>query len=85
MNLWLLRPVDKLPKNDNPWEPWYAKAFGFVVRAETEQDARVLADKGAVDENRSGKHPWLNTRYSTCVKLNHKGQSKIVMRDFASA
>lgn len=36
MKLWLLRPVVGLDENDNPWWPWYDKAFGFVVRAETE-------------------------------------------------
>ena len=36
MRLWLLRPQEGLIEGDNPWDPWYDKAFGFVVRAETE-------------------------------------------------
>jgi hypothetical protein len=51
MTLWLLRPVENLPIDDNPWDPWYDKAFGFVILAETEADARALADKNAGDEN----------------------------------
>ena len=52
MKLWLLRPVDGLAKNDNPWEPWYDKAFCFVVRAETDTEARDMAHAEAGDENR---------------------------------
>lgn len=37
MRLWELRPIDK---DSGPWEPWYDKAFGFVVRADTEAQAR---------------------------------------------
>jgi hypothetical protein len=37
VRLWLLRPVES---GSAFWEPWYDKAFGFVVRAETEEDAR---------------------------------------------
>jgi len=44
MPLWLLRPREDLPVEDNPWEPWYDKAFGFVVRAKTEAIARQLAN-----------------------------------------
>jgi len=55
MKLWLLRPVDGLKKNDNPWKPWYDKAFGFVVRADTEEEARALAHADAGDENREAR------------------------------
>jgi hypothetical protein len=68
VKLWLLRPVDNLPNGDNPWEPWYDKAFGFVVRAKNEQEAREFATAEAGDENRGEflgnktagtKQPWL--------------------------
>jgi len=47
MNLWLLRPSSNLPDDraKNPWIPWYDKCFGMVIRAETEEDARKLADE----------------------------------------
>lgn len=94
MKLWLLRPVDDLPDGDNPWEPWYDKAFGFVVRAESEADARALADRDAGDENRGvflgrktadTKNPWLDSRYSTCAELTAEGEPRVVIKDFASA
>lgn len=94
MKLWLLRPVDGLAKNDNPWEPWYDKAFGFVVRAETEAEARDMAHAEAGDETRGmflgGKtadtnEPWRNAKYSTCVELTAEGPAGVVMQDFASA
>ena len=94
MKLWLLRPADKLAKNDNPWEPWYDKAFGFVVRAETEAEARALAHADAGDENRgeflkartaNTEQPWKDAKYSTCVELTAEGDAEVVMKDFASA
>lgn len=94
MKLWLLRPVDGLAENDNPWEPWYDKAFGFVVRAETEAEARSLAHADAEDENRgefcgtktvNTTQPWLNAKYSTCVDLLPEGDAEVVMKDFSRA
>ena len=60
MKLWLLEAKANLPTDDNPWEPWYDKSFGFVVRAETEAEARKIAHENAFagylprlgDENR---------------------------------
>lgn len=94
MKLWLLRPVDKFKKNDNPWNPWYDKAFGFVVRAETEEQARELANDSAGDENRgeflgnktsNTKQPWKEAKYSTCVELLNDGEASVIIKDFASA
>ena len=52
MKIFELRPVENLKNNDNPWKPWYNKSFGFIVRAETEAEARKYADENAGDENR---------------------------------
>ena len=91
--LWLLRPVECLSEDD-PWESWYDKAFGFVVRAKTEKEARKFAHKEAGDENRGEflgkktsktKSPWLNAKYSTCIVLYTYGEEGIIIRDFASA
>ena len=49
MKLWLLRHIAGRPE----WEPWYDKAFGHVVRAETEQQARELAAEAA-----GAEAPW---------------------------
>ncbi len=59
MKLWLLRPNKNLSENDNPWKPWYDKAFSFVVRAETEEDARKLAHKNAGSEKDDEEYCWL--------------------------
>ena len=94
MKLWLLRPVDGLDKGDNPWEPWYGKSFGFVVRAETEDAARELANAEAGDENRgvfldvktaNTTQPWKDAKYSTCTELLPNGEAEVVMQDFARA
>lgn len=92
MRLWLLRPIET--PGDNPWEPWYDKAFGFVVRASSEEAARALAHDEAGDENcelRTNplgvvrRSPWLDPHYSTCVPLEGEGPAEIVLRDFAAA
>ena len=38
MKLWLLKPIKR-------WTVWYDKAFGFVVRAATEDEARAAASR----------------------------------------
>ncbi len=94
MKLWILRPADNLTNNDNPWEPWYDKSFGFVVRADTEAEARDFAHAEAGDENRdefmgqkkaNTREPWKDAKYSTCVELLPEGRPGVVMRDYASA
>lgn len=94
MKLWLLRPVEDLPLSDNPWEPWYDKCFGFVVRSDTEHGAREYAQAGAGDERRwefmrkqtaRTTTPWLDPKYSTCVELTADGDAGIVMQDFHAA
>ena len=78
MKLYLLRP-----KEDNTiWKPWYDKTFGFVVRAESESEARLLASEESGEE---GDKAWLDGRYSTCEELTSKGKSEVVIKDFAAA
>lgn len=85
MKLWLLQPKDLPPGND-PWHPWYDKAFGFVVRAETEREARDIAHDCAGDENRDPRaQPWKDAAYSTCVELTIDGEAGMVLRNFHSA
>ena len=94
MKLWILRPRGGLNKDDNPWEPWFDKAFGFVVRAPTEVDARRLASMRAGNECQrvidcyAGFAPvpaWTDPKYSTCAELLPDGEAEIIMRDFAGA
>lgn len=89
--LWILVACDGLPDDDNPWNPWYDKVFGFVIEAASAEQARELAHAAAGDENRgeflgkevaSTKTPWLDSKYSTCFVLKPIGETEIVMKDF---
>lgn len=83
MKLWLLRPVDGLRTfkgRPNPWYPWYNKCFGFVIRAETEKDARKIA---AEDCRNEGESAWMDVRYSTCKELLPNGEAGIIIEDFS--
>ena len=86
LKLWLLRPYKKFQSHYtdevSPWNPWYGKAFGFVVRAETEEEARKLASEDCGEE---GKEAWVSGKYSGCMALRIEGKAKIIIRDFASA
>jgi hypothetical protein len=93
-SLWILRPIRPLAKGDDPWEPWYDKCFGFVVRADSEEAARAFADAKAGDENRgkflnrktaNTSNPWLDRKYSTCEPLTEDGEAGVIMEDVASA
>ena len=75
MKLWILQPIE-------PWDPWYDRAFGFVVRAQTEQEARVLASTEAGDE---GGSSWQDEDKTTCYELTAEGFSCVVLRDFWAA
>lgn len=86
MKLWILRPRGKTElQSDNPWNPWYDKTFGFVVRAETERDARQLCQQAAEHELYGACQPWLDEAYSTCQELLADGDAEIIISDFASA
>ena len=87
--LWILRPL-----KGALWDPWYDKAFGFVIRAPDEQTARAIAQKESGDEASYDKSipAWTDPRNSSCKELTveTKGHfddldEAIVMRDFHSA
>ena len=78
-SLFLLRPIDP---DINPWDPWYDKAFGHVVRAGSEVEARQLASLSAGDE---GNQAWLDDQLSTCHPLINHGIVGVVMTDFSAA
>lgn len=83
MKLWILEPITK--GNGSAWEPWYDKAFGMIVRAETEDAARSIANNNGGDENRDGRTPWLDNKQSSCVELSSDGPEEMILQDFASA
>lgn len=75
MKLWLLKPIQD-------WEPRYDKAFGFVVRAGTEEVARAYASK---DSGAEGSEVWLDPQKTSCVVLSEDGEPGTILRDFAAA
>lgn len=88
--LYILRPKEGLPEQDNPWEPWYDKCFGMVVCASDENEARVIANKNSGDENRGEfmqkkiadtVTPWLDAKYSTCKILDGLFPKGVVIKD----
>ena len=84
IKLWLLLPIVGLDA-DNPWEPWYDKVFGVVVRAETEAEARQFANAIGGEENTDGEDVWLKAKYSTCEELKADGVRGVVMIDCRGA
>ena len=86
MKLWLIRPIEKNGSFEGTaWDPWFDKAFGFVVRAETEDAARQLVTDDKYDCGFEGIDPWLDPSQSSCIELLPEGEEEIIIRDFASA
>jgi hypothetical protein len=97
MKLWLLRPIpheedanhddDTDCPRECPWNPWYDKTYGAVVRAETAGDARRFVPVGDWEFTDSkGVNPWLDEALSWCTELTAAGEEgEVVIRDFRSA
>lgn len=83
MKLWILGIKPHLAKNDDPWyHPWDTN-MGFVIRARSEDEARLLASQQSGDEqNWNGGSPWLSVRYTTCDELQVDGEIGVVLTDF---
>ena len=88
MELWLLRPVTG-GAEEGPWNPWFDKAFGFVICAETEARARMIASENGGKENptynKPDGSPWLDPTLSTCIPLRAGDTEAVVIQDFAAA
>tara|TARA_Y100000034_G_C6687497_1_gene302561 strand:- start:118 stop:384 length:267 start_codon:yes stop_codon:yes gene_type:complete len=84
--LWLLEPRNRRAEL---WDPWYDKAFGFVVCAETEEKARMIAQLNGGTEVgfEARKDPaWTDPTQSTCRELTAESEEiGLILRDFASA
>lgn len=81
MRIYILKPITNLRLD--PWSPWFDKAFGFIVQAEDNRSARILAASDAGDE---GGDAWLNNKFTSCVELLvDDGPAEVIMKDFASA
>lgn len=82
MRLWLLTRNYHEGDNDNPANPWHWTwdcAYGFVVRANSESEARQFA---ADDSGTEGDEAWLNPEWSHCVELTPEGDAGNIIRNF---
>ena len=84
MKLWLLEVYEKEYKHPekDPWKFPYNKAFGFVVRAETEKSAREFARRQCGDE---GMDVWVNNTQTSCQEITADGEAGVILRDFNAA
>ena len=79
MRLYLLKPINP---NAPPFDPWWDKSFGFVVRAKSEQDAREYAAKERGDE---GADTWRDPALTSCEVLPARGEAGVILTDFRNA
>ena len=91
MKLWLLKAKSDIEFNLvrgsipevhswrwNPWDQNYGCNQGIVVRAETENDAREIAD---MNQGRETMNPWLNPKFTTCEELTSEGEPDVILID----
>jgi hypothetical protein len=92
MKLWLLRPrADLLAREAHPWEPWFEKVFGLVIRAGTEAAARALARSQAgqeglgiyrqfgLEEDEVAAEVWLDSAWTSCDELKPDGEAGVLV------
>lgn len=70
MRLWILSVRDVVG---------YDSYDAFVIRAETEDNARRMAASRAADE---GEYTWLESDNSKCVSLSAEGEERIILGSF---
>lgn len=75
MKLWLLRPIPNASRAFDKWDVMQ----GFVVRARSESEARVLAD---ANHGFEGMGAWLNTDITTCVPIPREGEAEVILSDY---
>lgn len=82
MKLWILKARgEELPPDDNPWDAEFDMNYCLVLRAETEERARRLAQDKSQHESDTGK-PWLDVKYTTCHELAATGDEEVICVDF---
>ena len=82
MKLWLLQPAGEAGGFGSPFD--YDCSWGFVIRATTEDRARVIAQANGGDEIglKKDKPIWTDPTITTCVELVPEGDEGIVLEDF---
>lgn len=57
---------------------FYDIAWGYVIRAASESEARRIAN----EVNQDPRDPWLNPEHTTCEVLTADGETGIILTDF---
>ena len=81
MNFYILKPkgCNAMTWCGTPWERIFGTARGFVVRASSKTNARMLAANHCGEE---GREAWIMSEYSTCEKLNADDPIGVIMTDY---
>jgi hypothetical protein len=74
MKLWDVGVIDG---GKAPWG--YDCSYAFIIRAETEEEARRFAAQQKGDE---GEAVWLNPALTSCSELTADGEPGVILRDF---
>jgi len=91
MKLYLLKALPRAEGVRDPWEPHWDTARRFVVRAENETIARLIAvnnqgdegyDAGQDDPRDILNSPWVNPEFTSCEELTADGARGLIVRDF---
>ena len=89
MKLWILAPREEYPFvggdrtnpadiQRNPWILRYEVVYEQIVRAETEEQARTIAEEHAGYEHIAS--PWLNPALTICEELTNEGAAELIMQ-----
>jgi hypothetical protein len=91
MKLYLIEPI----LGNDKWEPWYDELHGMVVRCESEDRCRQIANREGADEIRRvvdyslpvAKRPviyspWLDPEATRVTEITNDGEEEIILRDF---
>jgi hypothetical protein len=81
MKLWILERVEVRPEGIDPWYYGYDKTIAFVVRAETESEARNATTEMWNEESEGDIKPWLDAKHTSCAPLLTEGRAGVVIRD----
>ena len=73
--------MENLPVENNPWEPWFGKCFGFLICTEKEYQARKIADENRGDEGSA----WLDPNLTSCAEVTpDQVDEGVILMDFRS-
>lgn len=86
MKLWLLKPIEDAGGHTADfWESQSTAVHGLVVRAQTEEQARLIAQNESPgyethwSENFGPTPAWSDPMYSTCDELTADGTPGLIL------